>query len=305
MSGITETEIGFRAIYVEKRPKVHPFTLLRTMSNAPAFFISMAHGLSGPSLSYEATCSASSVALGEAARTIRHGYADVMVAGGTETLLTYAAINCWDSARLLAPLADDPARSCRPFDATRAGTALGEGAAYMVLEAWEHAVARGARIHAELTGYACSTDGAHPTHPSVAGQRLPMCRALDDAGLAPTDIGYIHAHGTGTKANDAVETQAIKDAFGEHARRLAISSTKGMTGHLVGASGAFGLLLCVQALRTGQVPPTANLAVPDPECDLDYVPGMGRDAPGLSAAMCNAFGFGGTAASIIVSAPRS
>lgn len=303
MSGITETEVGFNAIFVGGRSKVHPFTLLRTMSNAPAFFVSMAHQLTGPSLSSEATCSSSSVAIGEAARQIRHGYADVMVAGGTETLLTYSAINCWHAAQLLAPLHEDPAKSCRPFDATRAGTALGEGAVYVVLEEWEHARARGARIYAELAGYACTTDCFHPTQPSVEGQKLPMERALADAGIAPDAVGYINAHGTGTRSNDAVETHAVKAVFGAHAKRLAISSSKSMTGHLVGAAGAFGLLMCVKAIEAQAVPPTANLDVPDPECDLDYVPHVGRAAPGLRVAMGNAFGFGGTAASLVVAAP--
>ena len=303
MSGISETEVGFTTIFVEKKAKVHPFTLLRTMANGPAAFISIAHQLTGPSLSTGATCSSSSVAIGEAARQIQHGYADVMIAGGTETLLTYSAINCWHSAQLLAPLHEDPAQSCRPFDATRAGTALGEGAVYMVLESVEHAQARGARIYAELAGYACSTDSFHPTNPSVEGQRLPMVRALADAGLPPSAIGYINAHGTGTKANDATETQAVKQAFGAHAKALAISSNKAQTGHLIGAAGAFGLLLCIKALETGQVPPTANLKQADPECDLDCVPGVGRAAPGLAAAMGNAFGFGGTAASLIVTQP--
>ena len=305
MSGITETEVGFKSIFVDERSKVHPFTLLRTMANAPAFFVSMAHGLTGPSLSAEATCSSSSVAIGEAARQIQHGYADVMIAGGTETLLTYSAINCWHAAQLLAPLHDEPARSCRPFEATRAGTALGEGAVYVVLESWEHAQRRDARIYAELAGYACTTDCFHPTQPSVEGQRLPMERALADAGIAPEAVGYIHAHGTGTRSNDVVETQAVKAVFGDHAKRLAISSSKAMTGHLVGAAGAFGLMLCVKALQAQAVPPTANLATPDPECDLDYVPNVGRAAPGLSVAMNNAFGFGGTAASLVVTAAEA
>ncbi|MCC7039660.1 MAG: beta-ketoacyl-[acyl-carrier-protein] synthase family protein [Burkholderiales bacterium] len=305
MSGITETDVAFRALYVDKRPKVHPYTLLRTMANAPAFFLSMRHELTGPSLSTEAACSSSSVAIGEAARQIQHGYADVMIAGGAETLLTYAAVNCWKSAQLLAALHANPAKSCRPFDATRAGTALGEGAIYVVLEEWERARARGARIHAELVGYACTTDCFHPTQPSVEGQRLPMSRALHDAGLPPSSVGYIHAHGTGTRANDTVETQAIKAVLGDHARRVAISSSKGAIGHLAGAAGAFGFLVCVKALQTATVPPTANLDTPDPECDLDYVPNVGREARGLGVAMSNAFGFGGTAASLIVAVPQA
>jgi 3-oxoacyl-[acyl-carrier-protein] synthase II len=304
MGGVSETEVGFDTLYVRKRARVHPFTVVRTMYNSPAAFISIDYHLAGPALSYSTTCSSSSVAIGEAARQIRHGYADVMIAGGTETLLTYSAVNCWYSAQLLAPVHPDAARSCRPFDATRNGTVLGEGAVYVVLEAWERAMTRGARIYAELAGYACTADAEHVTQPSVAGQALPMRRALADAAFEPEAIGYINAHGTATKLNDEIETRAIKTVFGGHARKLAVSSSKSLVGHMVGAAGAFGLAMCVKAVEMQQVPPTANLVDLDPECDLDYVPLVGRAAPGLMAAMCNAFGFGGTAASIVICAPR-
>ncbi len=300
MGGITETEVGFNAIYLRRRPKVHPFTVLRTMYNAPTALVAAAHRLAGPSLAYSTTCSSSSVAIGEAARQIRHGYADVMIAGGAESLLTYAAINCWYSAQLLAPLHADPAQSCRPFDATRNGTVLGEGAAFVVLEDWDHAVGRGARIHAELAGYACSADIDHLTQPSVEGQARSMTQALADAAIDSSAVGYVNAHGTATRLNDVVETQAIKRVFGHHAQNLAISSTKSMVGHMVGAAGAMGLLMCVKALATAHVPPTSSLKHADPECDLDYVPDAGRSSPGLSVAICNAFGFGGTAASLVV-----
>ncbi len=300
MGGITETEVGFDAIYLRRRPKVHPFTVLRTMYNSPSALIAMAHQLAGPVLAYSTTCSSSSVAVGEAARQIQHGYADVMIAGGAESLLTYSAVNCWHSAQLLASLHDDPARSCRPFDATRDGTVLGEGAVFFVLEEWDSAQARGANIHAELAGYACSADSGHITQPSVDGQARSMRLALADAGVNGSAVGYINAHGTGTRLNDVVESRAIQDVFGSHAQDVAVSSTKSMVGHLVGAAGALGLLMCIKAVATAKVPPTANLATPDPECTLDYVPNYGRAAPGLRVAMGNAFGFGGTAASIVV-----
>lgn len=300
MGGISETEVGFNMLYVKQRPKVHPFTVIKTMYNSPASLVSSLYDLSGPALSYGITCSSSSVAIGEAAHKIRHGYTDVMIAGGTETLLTYSAINCWFSAQLLAPVHDEPSQSCRPFDATRNGTVLGEGAAYVVLEEREHAVARGARIYAELAGYACTSDSGHLTQPSVAGQSQPMRLALADAGMAADVVHYISAHGTGTKLNDTTETQAMKAVFGPHAAKLAISSPKSMVGHLVGAAGAYGFLMCLKALETRQVPPTANLHHPDPDCDLDYVPHAGRDAAHLNATMVNAFGFGGTAASLIL-----
>ena len=304
MGGVIETDIGFNTIYVQKRPKVHPFTVIKTMFNSPASLLCTIHGLSGPVLSYGITCAASSVAIGEAARQIQHGYADVMIAGGTEAPLTYPAVNSWVSAQLLAPVHQMPAQSCRPFDATRNGTALGEGAAYFVLEEYEQARSRGARILVELVGYGVSTDSGHLTQPSVAGQARPMSLALADAGIAPEAIGYVSAHGTATKRNDATETQAIRVAFGKHAERLAVSSHKSMIGHLVGAAGAVGLLQCVMAVVTEKVPPTANLHTPDPECNLDYVPHVGRALPGLRGAMVNAFGLGGTAASLLVTRPH-
>lgn len=300
MNGITETEVGFDALFVRGRSKVHPFTLVRTMPNAPAAYIAMTYGLTGPALHYSTTCSSSSVAVGEAARTIRHGYADVMIAGGTESLLTYSAVNCWHSAQLLAPVHDDPHRSCRPFDATRNGTVLGEGAVFVVLEEWERARARGADIRAELIGYACTADSGHPTQPSVDGQAHSMRSALADAGIRADAVSYVNAHGTATRLNDAVETQAIKDVFGTHAAKLAVSSSKGAVGHMVGASGSMGLVLSVKALQTQRVPPTANLVDRDADCDLDCVPDPGRVAANLDIAICNAFGFGGSATTLVV-----
>jgi 3-oxoacyl-[acyl-carrier-protein] synthase II len=304
MGGISETEVGFDTLYLRKRAKVHPFTVVRTMYNSPAAFICIDYQLSGPALSYSTTCSSSSVAIGEAARQIRHGYADVIIAGGSETLLTYSAVNCWFSAQLLAPLHDEPARSCRPFDVSRNGTVLGEGAVFLVLEEWDRAVARGARIYAELAGYACTADANHATQPSIQGQALSMQRALADAAIVAETVGYINAHGTATKLNDATETKAIKSVFGSHAHKLGISSSKSMVGHMVGAAGAFGIAMCAQAIATQHIPPTANLSAPDPECDLDYVPNTGRPAHSLTAALCNAFGFGGTAATVVVTAPH-
>lgn len=304
MNGITETEVGFNCLYIRGRPKVHPFTLVRTMPNAPAAYIAMTYGLTGPALHYSTTCSSSAVAVGEAARSIRHGYADVMIAGGTESMLTYSAVNCWHSAQLLAPMHEDPSQSCRPFDRTRNGTVLGEGAVFIVLEEWDRARARRANIRAELAGYSCAADSGHATQPSVFGQAHSMKNALADAELPGDAIAYIHAHGTATKLNDAVETQAIKAVFGAHAAHLAISSSKAIVGHMVGAAGAMGLLFAVKAMERRQVPPTANLLHPDPDCDLDYIPGTGRDVPRLAASICNAFGFGGSAATLVVTRPQ-
>ncbi len=300
MGGITETEAGFDTIYVRGRPKVHPFTVIRTMYNAPSAFVASAFELTGPVLAYSTTCSSSSVAIGEAARCIRHGYADTMIAGGSESLLTYSAINCWHSAQLLAPIAVEPRRSCRPFSADRDGTVLGEGAAFVVLEAWDHAIDRGAPIVGELLGYGCTADSGHITQPSEEGQARPMIAAIADADIDPRQIGYLQAHGTGTKANDATETAAVKMAFGDHAYSIAMSSNKAQLGHMVGAAGAMGFVLALQALRTQTVPPTANLVSQDAKCDLDYVPMVGRAKLGMRFAMCNAFGFGGTAVSLIL-----
>lgn len=300
MGGISETEVGFDTIYLRRRPKVHPFTVVRTMYNAPSAFVAAAFELTGPVLAYSTTCSSSAVAIGEAARMIRHGYVDTMIAGGSESLLTYSAINCWHSAQLLAPIASLPSESCRPFSADRNGAVLGEGAAFVVLESWDHALARGARIQGELVGYGCTADSGHMTQPSVAGQARPMMSALDDGSVRADEIGYLQAHGTGTKANDATETAAIKIAFGTHAPTLAVSSSKAQLGHLVGAAGAMGFVIALQALRTQSVPPTANLHQTDEACDLDYVPLAGRQSPGMSHAMCNSFGFGGTAVSLVL-----
>jgi len=305
MNGITEEENGFVRLLVQKKDKVHPFTLIRTMPNGPAAFIAMVHGLSGPAYHFSTTCSSSSVAIGEASRLIRHGYADVMIAGGTETLLTYSAVNCWTSAALLAPLAvDDASTSCRPFDANRCGTVLAEGATFVVLEEWEHVRGRNGRALAELIGYACNSDASHVTHPSVEGQALPMRMALLDASMSPSEVGYLNAHGTGTKANDSSESAAIHMVFGSRALSLPISSSKAAVGHMVGASGAFGMAMCIGALLRQQVPPTANWTARDPDCDLDYVPDTWRSSSGINAAMCNAFGFGGTSASLIVCLPK-
>jgi 3-oxoacyl-[acyl-carrier-protein] synthase II len=299
MGGITETERGFDAIYVQKRPRTHPFTVIRTMYNGPAAFIAQEHDLTGPTLCYSTTCSSSSVAIGEAMRQIRHGYADVMIAGGSETLLTYSAFNIWASGHLLAAVSDVPAQSCRPFSANRDGTALGEGAVFLVLEAEDHARSRGARVYAELAGYGIAGDCAHVTQPSVDGQSRPMRLALDDAGSKPEQVDYIQAHGTGTRLNDVTEVKAIKQVFGAHAMRLAVSSCKAQVGHMVGAAGAMGALIGTLAIHYGEVPPTAFLSEVDPECDLDFVPNVGRRLSRVDVVMTNAFGFGGTGVSLV------
>jgi 3-oxoacyl-[acyl-carrier-protein] synthase II len=241
------------------------------------------------------------VAIGEAARRIASGETDVIVAGGAEAPLTFGTLKAWEALRTLAPEDPDGAgRSCRPFSRDRNGLVLGEGAAIVVLEDPARARARGAAILAEVVGYGLVTDTAHITRPSIEGQAEAMRCALADAGCGAADIGYINAHGTGTQANDGVETAAIKSVFGERARSIPVSSTKSMHGHLLGAAGALELAAAILALGRGLLPPTINLRVPDPECDLDYVPERARAAPGLAMAMSNSFAFGGTNAVLVV-----
>jgi 3-oxoacyl-[acyl-carrier-protein] synthase II len=245
------------------------------------------------------------VAIGEAARRIATGEVDIMIAGGTEAPLNYGTLVAWDALKTLAT-ADlhDPAASCKPFAKDRTGLVLGEGAAIVVLEDMQQARARGARVHAELAGYGLCTDASHITRPTVEGQAAAMRRALESAAMQPEEIGYINAHGTGTLANDAVETGAIKQVFGAHASGIPVSSTKSMHGHLLGAAGALELVAAILALERHIIPPTINLQVPDPECDLDYVPGKARAGVETAAVMSNSFAFGGTNAVLICRAVK-
>jgi 3-oxoacyl-[acyl-carrier-protein] synthase II len=273
------------------------------MSNAAAAQISIEHGLQGPSVTYSTACSSSAIAVGEALRAIRHGYADAAIAGGVESFLTFGAIRAWEALRTLAlEDPDDPANSCRPFSADRTGLVLGEGAGMLVLEELDHAVRRGARIHAEVIGYGAGSDAAHIAKPDMAGQVRTMQLALDDAGIGPQDIDYINAHGTATVAGDVVETAAIKQVFGAHAARIPISSTKAVHGHLMGAAGAVEFVTVILAIIRGAIPPTAHLRVLDPKCDLDYVPNTGRRGATVRAAMSNSFAFGGSNAVLIARA---
>jgi 3-oxoacyl-(acyl-carrier-protein) synthase len=300
MGGITSTEDAYHELFGQNANRVAPFTLVRTMYNAPAAHIAIALGLAGPALTYTTTCSSSTIAVGEAMRVIRHGYADVMIAGGTEALLAFGAVRAWQALRILAP--EDPvdaARTCRPFCLNRKGTTLGEGAVFIVLEEYERASRRGAPVRAELVGYGVTNDSDHLTQPSVDGQARTMRAALNDANLPGSAIDYLNAHGTGTQLNDVTETRAIKAVFEKDAYRMAVSSTKSMHGHMVGATGAMELAISILALQRQEVPPTANLSVADPECDLDYVPNIGR-AHRVRAAMSNSFAFGGTSGALVI-----
>jgi 3-oxoacyl-[acyl-carrier-protein] synthase II len=300
LGGVNSEESAYADIFCRGKGRLSPFTLVKVMYNGPAAQIGLAYGLGGPSLTYTTTCSSSAVSIGEAMRQIRHGYADVMFAGGSEALFAYVSIKAWQALQVLAPeRLENIAATCRPFSRDRNGTVLGEGAAFVVLEDIERAQRRGAYIYAELAGYGVCNDATHMTQPSVAGQARAMHLALDDAGLQPSDIDYINAHGTATPLNDITETLAIKELFDDHARNLAVSSTKSMHGHLVGAAGALELVISTLALQQQVVPPTAHLDVPDSECDLDYIPHIGRELR-VRAAMSNSFAVGGTAAVLVI-----
>ena len=300
VGGAHTTEAGYVDLYLKAKDRLPPFTVVRAMNNAAAAHVSIDHGLRGPSLTYSTACSSSAVAVGEACRAIRHGYVDLAIACGAEALLTLGVIRAWEALRTLAAEdPQDPAASCRPFSRDRSGLVLGEGAGAVVLETVEHARARGAKIYAELAGYGVASDADHLTRPSQQGQAAAMRRALDDAGLDPESVGYINAHGTATLAGDPIETAAIKQVFGLHARRLAVSSTKSMHGHLMGATGVVEFIAAILALERRAVPPTAHLRVADPECDLDFVPDAGRTGVDLEAVMSNSFAFGGSNAVLV------
>ena len=304
MGGACSVEDGYATLYRDHSDRIKPFSVLLAMNNAAAAWIGIDHRLSGPNLTFSTACSSSAVAIGEAWRRIRSGEAPAMLAGGAEAPLTLGTLKAWEALRTLAGEDRcDASASCKPFARDRSGLVLGEGAAVLVLEEWERAIRRGARIRGELVGYGLHTDGAHITHPSVAGQSEAMQLALESAGLDPVEIGYINAHGTATPVNDAIETAAIRKVFGTHADRVPVSSTKSMHGHLLGAAGAVEFIATLLALEAGTAPPTMHLQCPDPECDLDYVPNRARQGLRIDAAMSNSFAFGGTNAVLVVRAP--
>jgi 3-oxoacyl-[acyl-carrier-protein] synthase II len=282
---------------------VHPMSVPTTMANAPVAWLSIELKLRGPTQTFSVACASSAVALGEACRAIRHGYADTIVVVGTEAMLALGPFLGWHALRVMAPRSSHGiAASCRPFSRDRAGFVLGEGAAAVVLESEERVRASGRRAYAELAGYGCSSDATHITQPCSSGQARALRAALDDAACNADDVGYVNAHGTATEAGDLSETQAIKAVFQSHASQLAVSSTKSMHGHLIGAAGAMEFAITVKALREGVLPPTAHLHEPDPLCDLDCVPLVARERTGLRAAVSNSFAFGGTNVSLVARA---
>jgi len=294
--GFSTTENAYRDLFIHHKKATNPLTLLRIIGSSASAHVGIEYGIKGPTFATCSACSTATHAIGIGLDYIRNGLVDVAVTGASEAVLTYGSMRVWQAMRVLSP------DGLRPFSKTRNGTALAEGAGVLVLEELEHARARGAPIFAEVLGYGMSSDSKDMVNPDVEGPRSAMQFALDDAGLAPTAIDYLNAHGTATTLNDVNETNAIKMVFGEHARKLAISSTKSMTGHLLGACGAVEAIACIKAMQDGFLPPTINLTEPDPKCDLDYVPNVGR-AQKIRYTMSNSFAFGGLNAVLVFGPP--
>jgi 3-oxoacyl-[acyl-carrier-protein] synthase II len=301
IGGLETIEENAQKYYESKSPKrISPFMVPGSIINMISGHVSMHLGLTGPNIATVTACTTSTHAIGIAARLIQYGDADVMLAGGGEMATTPLGLGSFSQARALSTRNDEPQRASRPWDRDRDGFVLSDGAAALVLEEYEHAKARGATIYAEFAGFGMSGDAHHMTAPPEDGEgaRLAMANALKDARMNPDDVQYINAHATSTELGDRAETVAIKRCFGDHAKRLAVSSTKSMTGHLLGAAGAIEAIFSILAIRDQVAPPTINLENPDPACDLDYVPLVARELP-LNAVLSNSFGFGGTNGSLI------
>ena len=284
--GMNTWDDNFRSVYEEGKNRVHPFVVPKLMTNAAASHLSMAHNIKGPSLTVSTACASSNHAIGLAFHMVRSGMAQVMLAGGGDAMLTFGGIKAWEGLRVMSKTA------CRPFSANRSGMVQGEGAGVFVLETYEGAKARGAEMLAELIGFSMTSDAGDIVMPNQQGAVRAIRGALRDACLDPQDIGYINAHGTGTAANDKTECAAVTEAFGAHAPALMMSSTKSMHGHLIGGTGAVELLACLMALRDGVIAPTIGYEQPDPNCALDVVPNVARQAK-VTATLSNAFAFGG------------
>jgi len=300
IGGMHTYETQLRVLFDKGPRRVSAFTIPSLIGNICSGLVAIELGARGPNFGVVSACATATHAIGEAFHAIRRGEADVMVTGGTEAPITPFAFASFCSMKAMSTRNDDPAHASRPFDAERDGFIMGEGSGILVLESLEHAQARGARIYCELLSYAATCDAFHITQPDPEGRGLvlSMSRAVSYAGLQPGDIDYINAHGTSTPYNDKFETLAIKKVFGDHAKRLAVSSTKSMTGHLLGAAGGIEAVACVKTLQTQTLAPTINLSTPDPDCDLDYVPNQARQAK-VRAVLSNNLGFGGQNASVV------
>ncbi|MFV2052875.1 beta-ketoacyl-[acyl-carrier-protein] synthase family protein [Aliiroseovarius sp. YM-037] len=284
--GVNTWDDNYRTVYEDGKNRVHPFVVPKLMNNAAASHVSMEHNLKGPSFTVATACASSNHAMGQAFQFIRSGMCQVMVTGGSESMLCFGGVKAWEGLRVMSRDA------CRPFSANRNGMVQGEGAAVFVFEEMEHAKARGAEILAEVVGFAMTSDAADIVMPSKQGAARAIAGAMTDAKVNPAEVGYINAHGTGTAANDKTECAAVADVFGHHADRLMISSTKSMHGHLIGGTGAVELLACVMALKDGVIAPTIGYEEADPECALDVVPNEAREQK-VDVVLSNAFAFGG------------
>lgn len=301
IGGLPGIEKGFEAVLEGGPRKVSPFFVPSNIINMVAGNLSIRYGIKGPTYSIVTACSTGAHCIGDAARMIERGDADCMVAGGSEMATSPTGLAGFASARALSTRNEDPEGASRPWDEGRDGFVLADGAGVVVLEGLEHAQARGARIYAEVAGFGMSSDAYHITLPPDDGEGARRCMklALDDAGVRPEEVDYVNAHGTSTPAGDVIETRAVKAVFGEHAKKLAISSTKSMIGHTLGAAGGIEAIFCILAIRDGAAPPTINLENPSPDCDLDYVPNAAREMK-IDVALTNSFGFGGTNASLVL-----
>ncbi|MEZ5414271.1 MAG: beta-ketoacyl-ACP synthase II [Opitutaceae bacterium] len=303
IGGMHTYESQLRVLDERGPRKVSPFTIPALIGNMCAGMVAIEYGARGPNFGLVSACATGSHAIGEAAHAIRRGDADVMIAGGSEASVTPFAYASFCAMKAMSTRNDEPEKASRPFDINRNGFVMGEGAGILVLESLEHAQARGARIYCELAGYAATCDAFHITQPDPEGKglSLSMSRALKSAGVEPGEIDYINAHGTSTPYNDKFETLAIKKVFGDHATKVPVSSTKSMTGHLLGAAGGIESVISVKTIESGMLAPTINLDDPDPDCDLDYVPNQARRQP-VRAVLSNNLGFGGQNASIVFKA---
>lgn len=294
----------YHQILIDKGPdRISPFFIPGMIANMAPGLIAIEFGAKGPNISVETACAASCHSVGESFRLIRDGIADAMITGGSEAVITPLALGGFCAMKALSTRNDEPEKASRPFERDRDGFVMGEGSGILILEELDHALERGAPIYAEMIGYGMSADAYHVTAPDPEGSGAALCMkaAIADAGLKPEDLVYINAHGTSTQLNDASETKAVKAVFGDHAYKLALSSTKSMTGHLLGGAGGVASIYTVLAIKHGVMPPTTNYETPDPECDLDYIPNTAREGS-IRAAMVNSFGFGGTNASLIFGA---
>ncbi len=304
MAGATTTDQQYHALHQQGPRWINPLAVPMVMHNAAAGHLATRHSLRGPSLTISTACASGAHAIGEAFRMIEHGYADAMVAGGTEAALSPGVFTVWNALRVMATRNDDPAGASRPFSKDRTGFVMAEGAAMLVLEERSAAFARGAPIYAEIAGYAVNNDGYHATRPSLEGEIRAIRLALADAAMGPDEIDYVNAHGTATAANDLTETQALKEVLGAHAYEVPVSSIKSMIGHTIGAAGAIECAASCLTLRDGIIPPTINLDIPDPECDLDYVPHQARRTQ-VETVLSNSFGFGGCNAILVLRRHRT